>query len=164
MGRPGRRTGAPSAARAAGRSDRPYTPVPATATSGDAGSAIDGKNDTDFISMWQPTGALPQAITLDLGRLQPDVGWLGCVPRYHHEASSRDGNVTDYRILTSTDGQTFSGATRGPWRADWQDEGRHLCPGAGTLRVRFESAPPTVAPRSPKSPSVPAPRRGTRNL
>ena len=49
----------------------------ATATSGDADAAIDGKNDTDFISMWQPKGALPQAITLDLGRVQPDVGWLG---------------------------------------------------------------------------------------
>jgi len=100
------------------QNDRPYTPVSATASSGDANAAIDGKNDTDFISMWQPTGALPQTLTLDLGRVQPDVGWLGYVPRYHHEASSKDGNVTDYRILTSVDGQTFTAATAGTWPAD----------------------------------------------
>ena len=77
------------------QNERPYTPVVGDGQQRRRRRAIDGKNDTDFISMWQPTGALPQAITLDLGRVQPDVGWLGCVPRYHHEASSKDGNVTD---------------------------------------------------------------------
>ena len=100
------------------QNERPYTPVSATASSDDANAAIDGKNDTDFISMWQPTGALPQTITLDLGRVQPDVGWLGVVPRYHHEASSKDGNVTSYRIATSADGDTFSEASVGTWPAD----------------------------------------------
>ncbi len=98
--------------------ERPYTPVSATATSGDGDAAIDGKNDTEFTSMWQPAGALPQSITLDLGRLRPDVGWLGYVPRYHLEKSSTEGNVTDYRIATSTDGSSFSDATAGTWPAD----------------------------------------------
>ena len=100
------------------QNDRPYTPESATATSGDANAAIDGKNDTDFISMWRPTGALPQPITLDLGRVQPDVGWLGVVPHYRKEKSSKDGNVTSYRILTSTDGVRFTEATTGTWPAD----------------------------------------------
>ncbi len=100
------------------QNERPYTPVSATASSGDANAAIDGKNDTEFISMWQPTGALPQSITLDLGGVRPDVGWLGAVPRYHKEQSSKDGNVTSYRILTSTDGSNFGEATAAAWPAD----------------------------------------------
>ena len=119
------------------QNERPYTPVSAIATSGNADAAIDGKNDTDFISMWQPTGALPQSITLDLGRVRPDVGWLGYVPRYHHEASSKDGNVTDYRILTSTDGQTFAEATAGTWPADGRMKVATFGPTAARY-VRFE--------------------------
>jgi alpha-L-fucosidase len=119
------------------QNDRPYTPISATASSGDASAAIDGKNDTDFISMWQPAGPLPQAITLDLGRVQPDVGWLGCVPRYHHEQSSKDGNVTDYRILTSADGQTFGEATAGTWPADGRMKVASFGPSPARF-VRFE--------------------------
>ena len=100
------------------QNERPYTPVSATASSGDANDAIDGKNDAEYITMWRPTGALPQSITLDLGRVQPDVGWLGCVPYYHLEQSSKDGNVTSYRILTRTDGNNFSEAAAGTWAAD----------------------------------------------
>jgi alpha-L-fucosidase len=100
------------------QNDLPYTPESATATSGNADAAIDGKNDTDFISMWEPTGALPQSITLDLGHVEPDVGWLGVVPRYHHEKSSEDGNVTSYAIATSTDGGEFHEAASGTWAAD----------------------------------------------
>lgn len=99
------------------QNERPYTPVSAGATGGEAFHAIDGKNDTEYVTMWQP-GSLPQSITLDLGRVQPDVGWLGCVPRYHKEQSSKDGNVTSYRIFTSTDGNTFVGGTSGTWEAD----------------------------------------------
>jgi alpha-L-fucosidase len=83
--------------------------------------------------MWQPTGALPQAITLDLGRVEPDVGWLGVVPRYHHERSSDDGNVTSYRILTSADGATFAEATAGSWPAD----GRMKQASFGPLPARY---------------------------
>ena len=100
------------------QNERPYTPVSATASSGNANDAIDGKNDTTSITMWQPSGALPQSITLDLGQVRPDVGWLGCVPRYRNETSSTDGNVTWYRILTSTDGSDFAEAAAGAWDAD----------------------------------------------
>jgi alpha-L-fucosidase len=40
------------------------------------------------------------------------------VPRYHHEKSSADGNVTSYAISTSTDGGVFHDATAGTWPAD----------------------------------------------
>jgi alpha-L-fucosidase len=115
------------------QNDRPYTPVLATASSGNADAAIDGKNDSNYITMWQPTGALPQAITLDLGRVLPDVGWLGCVPHYYHERSSKDGNVTSYRVLTSTDGGNFSEAAAGTWAAD----GRMKVAAFGPTPARF---------------------------
>lgn len=119
------------------QNDRPYTPVSATAASGDANAAIDGKNDTDFISMWQPTGALPQAITLDLGQVRPDVGWLGCVPYYRKERSGKEGNVTSYRILTSTDGSNFTAADAGTWAADGRMKVASFGPTAAQY-VRFE--------------------------
>jgi alpha-L-fucosidase len=100
------------------QNERPYTPVSATASSGNAKDAIDGKNDQGLYSMWQPTGALPQSLTLDLGRVRPDLGWLAVLPRYHDERSSTDGNVTWYRILTSSDGDDFEERAAGPWTAD----------------------------------------------
>ena len=100
------------------QNEYPYTPVAATTTSGDPAHAIDGKNDSGFTSMWEPKDPLPQSLTLDLGQVRPDVGWLGCLPRYRHERSSQAGNVTAYRIATSTDGATFRQAQAGKWPAD----------------------------------------------
>ena len=129
------------------QNDRPYTPVSATATSGDPSAAIDGKNDTDFISMWKPAGALPQWITLDLGRVQPDVGFLGCVPYYRKEKSSKDGNVTSYRISTSADGSNFTEAAAGTWAADGRMKAVAFGPTPARF-VRFEvlaaNGPPAI--------------------
>lgn len=101
------------------QNDHPYTVQSATASSGNAGAAIDGKNDTDVCTMWEPTGQLPQSITLDLGQVMPDVGWLGYLPRYHKENSSTDGNITSYRVLTaSSSGGQFQEVTAGVWAAD----------------------------------------------
>ena len=63
----------------------------------------------------------------------PDVGWLGVVPHYHHETSSKDGNVTSYRILTGTDGSNFTEATAGTWEAD----GRMKAAAFGPTPARF---------------------------
>ncbi len=98
--------------------ERPYTPVSATATSGNAFYAIDGLNDTSTTTMWLPDITLPQSITLDLGQTRPDVGWLGYVPRYALQVSSTYGNITTYGILVSTDETNFTEATSGNWAAD----------------------------------------------
>jgi alpha-L-fucosidase len=111
----------------------PYTPVSAASTSGDPNLAIDGKNDQQFITLWEPTDPLPQSITLDLGQLRPDVGWLGCLPRYYNEKSSQEGNVTTYRIFTSTDGKQFTQVTSGHWTAD----GRMNVATFGPVPARF---------------------------
>jgi alpha-L-fucosidase len=100
------------------QNERPYTPVSAEATTGRADFAIDGKNDQTVITMWQPEDTLPQSITLDLARVRYDVGWLGCLPRYHNERSSTEGNVTSYRVETSTDGRGFNEVSAGSWAAD----------------------------------------------
>ena len=124
---------------------RPYTPMSATATSGNVKDAIDGRNDTGFYSMWQPQGALPQSITLDLGQVKPDVAWLGCLPRYHNEKSSTDGNVTAYRVLTSTDGRAFIEVSNGTWGADGRMKVATFPP-APARYVRFEIQAANGAP------------------
>ncbi len=98
--------------------EHPYTPVAATATSGTAGNAIDGINDTATHTLWQPSGALPQSVTLDLGMARPDVGMLSYVPQYSGGKGVTTGNITSYGILVSTDGTTFTEATMGTWPAD----------------------------------------------
>jgi alpha-L-fucosidase len=82
---------------------------------------------------------LPQSITLDLGPVQPlpEVGWLGCLPRYHNEISSSEGNVTSYRVLTSIDGNNFSEASAGTWVADARMKVATFGP-APARYVRFE--------------------------
>jgi alpha-L-fucosidase len=119
------------------QNQRPYTPVSAQASTGDASAAIDGKNDQGFYSLWQPTGPLPQWLTVDLGRVRPDVGWLGCLPRYHDEKSSTDGNVTWYRILTSRDGSIFDERAAGAWAADGKMKVATFVPTPARY-VRFE--------------------------
>jgi alpha-L-fucosidase len=99
----------------------PYAVVSATATSGTAANAVDGKNDTNSYTLWQTTAALPQSITLDLGSVRPDVSMLDYVPRYVNTAGgsgSPDGAITSYTISLSSDGTTFAQATMGTWLAD----------------------------------------------
>jgi alpha-L-fucosidase len=119
------------------QNDFPYTPVSAEAGSGNAEAAIDGKNDAGFYSMWKPDGPLPQSITLDLGRIWADVGWLGCLPYYRNENSSDEGNVTSYRVLTSADARQFTQAAAGTWPADGRMKVATFGPTAARY-VRFE--------------------------
>jgi alpha-L-fucosidase len=100
------------------QNELPYAVVSATATSANAGNAIDGINDSGTHTMWQPTGALPQSITLDLGQSRADVGWLGCTPYASGDSTATTGNVTAYTVSVSADGNTFSKATSGTWTAD----------------------------------------------
>jgi alpha-L-fucosidase len=119
------------------QNEHPFTPVSATASSGKPGHAIDGKNDQMYITLWQPQGPLPQSITLDLGHVRPDLGWLGCIPRYLNERSSDQGNVTAYRVEVSSDAQTFREATRGTWAADGRMKVAVFAPTAARY-LRFE--------------------------
>jgi alpha-L-fucosidase len=119
------------------QNEHPYTPIAATATSGNAANAIDGHNDTTLTTMWLPTGALPQSITLDLGQSRPDVGWLGYVPRYALQMGSTDGNVTSYGILVSTNGSTFTEVSSGSWTADGKMKVATFAP-VSARYVRFE--------------------------
>jgi alpha-L-fucosidase len=119
------------------QNEHPYTPAAATATSGAANSAIDGVNDTTFHSMWEPPGPLPQSITLDLGQIRPDIGWLGATPYADGDSTSATGNVTAYGILTSTDGTEFTEATSGTWVADGKMKAATFGPVAARY-VRFE--------------------------
>jgi alpha-L-fucosidase len=107
---------------------RVHTPASATSTTGDATLAIDGHSDFGWNgqadqTLWQASGPLPQSITLDLGRVHTDVDTLTYLPRqdtatpyaYDHLT---DGDITAYRVETSTDGRHFHEVARGSWAPD----------------------------------------------
>jgi alpha-L-fucosidase len=100
--------------------DIPLTAVAATATSGDAGLAVDGLNDsskgTFSETLWKSSGALPQSVTIDLGQVYSNIDMLECLPQ--RWTGTTNGNVTSYTILVSTDGTTFTKVTSGTWPAD----------------------------------------------
>ncbi|MBB5801821.1 alpha-L-fucosidase [Saccharothrix ecbatanensis] len=102
----------------------PVTPITATATSGTAANAIDGKLDwvggRAVESWWQSSGPLPQSVTMNLGSTYSNIDALTYLPRQDRNSSgttTTTGNITGYRVLTSTDGTTFREATSGTWAA-----------------------------------------------
>jgi alpha-L-fucosidase len=98
------------------QNEYPYTPVSASATSGNAANAIDGVDTYNGYSLWQSAGPLPQSITLDLGVERPDVGILNYVPAYSgRESPSSDGAITSYAIVTAGNDNNFTVATTGTW-------------------------------------------------
>jgi alpha-L-fucosidase len=119
--------------------DVAYDPVSATATSGTAGNAVDGKDDWYTYSVWESAGALPQSLTVDLGQVRPDVSVLDYVPRYVAQmGENADGAITMYSIETSTDGTTFSPAASGSWPADGKMKAASFAPVAARY-VRLDA-------------------------
>jgi alpha-L-fucosidase len=102
--------------------NHPYTAARATATSGSAALAIDGLDDYGAHTVWQSSGAFPQSITLDLGAVNPDVGFVGYLPAYPSDifGPAMGGLVTSYSIAVSSDGSTFTPVTTGTWPGDGQ--------------------------------------------
>lgn len=100
--------------------ERPISPVSATASSNSstAVNAIDNTNDFSgghAQSLWTSSGALPQSVTLDLGKVYDTIDMLMYQPR--REASTT-GNITSYRIYVSTNGTNFTQVASGTWAAD----------------------------------------------
>jgi len=121
------------------QNEHPYTPVAATATSGIADYAIDGKNDYHAYSVWQSRGPMPQSVTLDLGAVKPDVGLLGYVPRYVGGAGpNTDGAITSYTVLVSEDGVDFTTVKSGTWPSDTKMKITTFCPVAARY-VRLQA-------------------------
>jgi len=98
--------------------DVAYDPTVATATSGQGFFAVDGIDDWYTYTVWESSGALPQAVTVDLGQVQPDVSVLNYVPRYIAQMGpSTDGAITSYNVYVSTDNATFTMVASGDWPA-----------------------------------------------
>ncbi|OVE82714.1 hypothetical protein BVY04_00150 [bacterium M21] len=100
---------------------RPPVPVAkATASSGDPALPLDGRMlGTNYIR-WIIDKSFPQQVTFDLGNSWSGIDALMVVPvhRMKPERSVREGNLTNYRISSSQDGQTFSRVAEGKWSAD----------------------------------------------
>ncbi|MGC9983405.1 MAG: alpha-L-fucosidase [Polyangia bacterium] len=116
--------------------ETPLTAVLATATSGTAALAIDGYNDSikgvnntlhsnKGESLWTPTGALPQSLTLNLGTSYDNIDMLEYLPQRHTGTTA--GNITSYKVFVSTDNVTFTQVASGTWPADPTYHGL-LCP------------------------------------
>jgi alpha-L-fucosidase len=107
--------------------ETPLTPVSATATSGSAGLAIDGYNDSPKgvnntqhsskgESLWTSTGSLPQSVTLNLGKSYDNIDMLEYLPQRNTGATA--GNITSYKVYVSTDNVAFTQVASGTWPAD----------------------------------------------
>lgn len=97
--------------------DYPVMPVSASATSGDAAYAIDGKNDRYFYSVWKSSASLPQSLTIDLGKVYPDVSILNYVPQYDTvETPMKTGSIEAYSLYASVDGKEFTEVAHGIWK------------------------------------------------
>jgi alpha-L-fucosidase len=107
--------------------ETPLTPVSAAATSGSAGLAIDGYNDSPKgvnntqhsskgESLWTSTGALPQSVTLNLGKSYDNIDMLEYLPQ--RNTGTTAGNVTSYKLYVSTDNVAFTQVASGTWPAD----------------------------------------------
>lgn len=106
----------------------PLTAVSATATSGDAALAVDGYNDSTKgvnntmhgnghgESLWTSTGALPQSVTINLGKSTSGIDMLEYLPQRHTGTTA--GNITSYKVYVSTDNVTFTQVASGTWPAD----------------------------------------------
>jgi hypothetical protein len=101
----------------------PQAQITATATTEhvgyEASKAIDGDVRTMWHSEWEPKAPLPQSITFDLGKTR-DVSSL----TYQGRVTSRqNGNVTNYRVYASNDGERFARVTEGEWEPNsWEKE------------------------------------------
>lgn len=97
----------------------PITPQIANATSGISSYAIDGLNDRYYYSVWESTHALPQSITIDLGRVYDDICILTYVPKYISVITPiTEGSIKVYKIYTSTDNMNFKQIADGEWNGD----------------------------------------------
>ncbi len=130
------------------QNSNPYFPVSATASSGTAANAIDGRNDLGTYALWQSTGALPQWVQIDLGAAK-SVGFLGYLPPYQAGSGFNSSNgrcsgtqcaipattglITGWEIDTSTDGTTFTKAASGTWPANGKLQGVDF----GPLQARY---------------------------
>jgi len=135
--------------------EQPITPVSATATSGIPANAIDGFNDRMIVTpnqtLWQSTGALPQSITLDLGKVYNYVSMLFYLPRRDTTAAGPvlTGNILKYKIFTSTDSLTYNqitsgaaigGGTFGTWAATrWAKKVSFAATSAKFVRLEIDS-------------------------
>ena len=57
-------------------------------------------------------------ITIDLGGVYSNISCLEYLPKQWNRNNSTDGDITNFTILTSTDGVNFTQRTTGTWAAD----------------------------------------------
>ncbi|MCR8644547.1 endo-alpha-N-acetylgalactosaminidase family protein [Paenibacillus sp. N1-5-1-14] len=120
----------------------PRTQMTATATSQEtvnedasASKAIDGNSETFWHTKWDLSNPLPQSITLNLGGNYP-VKQIKYLPR---QDGGQNGNITSYKLYTSTDGVNFTQASTGTWVNDTTEKTADLPSPVNTGYVKLEA-------------------------
>jgi len=65
-------------------------------------------------SLWTSTGALPQSVTLNLGKGYDNIDMLEYLPQ--RNTGTTAGNVTSYKVYVSTDNVAFTQVASGRGR------------------------------------------------
>jgi alpha-L-fucosidase len=119
--------------------ENPVVPASASATSGNAGNAIDGLNDSYTYSVWETSAALPQSITIDLGKVYNDISMLSYVPAYKPIIIPlTNGSVQSYKIYKSIDSVNFTEIAGGDWNGDTKMKIVTFAP-ANARYIKFEA-------------------------
>ncbi len=79
-----------------------------------AGNVLDGNLSTFWHTKWDLSNVLPQSITLNLGGSYA-VNQVKLMPR---QDGGANGNITGYKVYTSTDGTAFTQVATGTWAND----------------------------------------------
>ncbi len=99
--------------------NKPITPFAATASTGQAYFAVDGKNDRYEYSVWESAVFLPQTLTVDLGEVHSGINILAYVPKYEPViVPLTEGSVMKYKVYSSSDMMDFYEVARGEWSGD----------------------------------------------
>lgn len=118
----------------------PVMTLKATASSFQAGTnlpcyAIDGDHSSFWHTQYQPSAPpLPQSITLDQGSART-VSGLMYLPR---QDGNTNGNITGYKVYSSSDGVAFTQIASGTWSSDASQKSVSFTP-VITRYVRLEA-------------------------
>ncbi|MGG1553462.1 endo-alpha-N-acetylgalactosaminidase family protein [Paenibacillus ferrarius] len=119
----------------------PQGQMTAVATSQETGSdnnaaanVLDGNLSTIWHTKWNLSNPLPQSISLNLGGSYA-VNQIRMMPR---QDGSTNGNITGYKVYTSTDGSTFTQAAGGTWANDASEKSTAF-PAVTASYVRLEA-------------------------
>jgi len=101
---------------------------------------MDGNSNSIWhtpFSFFGPAVSLPQSIIVNLGGAY-NISSVHYLPRQDSGAGSQNGNITSYRLYTSTDGSNFTLIKTGNWTDDQTEKTATFTPTKASY-IRLEA-------------------------